>query len=71
MDNALDHAQGFTDEMARVVVTVRDRVNATRTIVDSWSLRIAIGTTLLCALAALGQVFMARYFWRTLRGQPA
>jgi hypothetical protein len=71
VDNALDHAQGFTDEMARVVVTVRDRVNATRTIVDSWSLRIAIGTTLLCALVALGQVFMARYFWRTLRGQPA
>jgi hydrogenase maturation protease len=71
VDSALDQARGFTDEMDRVVATVRSRVDTTRTIVDSWSLRIAIGTTLLCALAALGQVFMARYFWRTLRGQPA
>jgi hypothetical protein len=71
VDSALDQAQGFTDEMDRVVATVRSRVDVTRTAVDSWSLRIAIGTTLLCALAAVGQVFMARYFWRTLRGQPA
>lgn len=71
VDNALDQAQGFTDEMARVVETVRRRVDVTRISVHRWSLRIAIGTTLLCALAAVGQFFMARYFWRTLRGLPA
>jgi hypothetical protein len=57
--------------MDRVVSTIRGRVDSTRTIVNQWSLRIAIGTTLLCALAAVGQYFMARYFWRTLRGLPA
>ncbi len=71
VDSALEQAQGFTNEMARVVETVRQRVNTTKTAVAWWSLRIATGTTLLCALAAVGQLFMARYFWRGLRGLPA
>jgi hydrogenase maturation protease len=71
VDNALGQAVGFTDEMARVVEIARGRVDATRTSVDRWSWRIAIATTLMSALAAVGQLFMARYCWRTLRGQPA
>jgi len=71
VDNALVQARGFTDEMARVVVIARGRVDATRTSVDRWSWWIAVATTLAGALAALGQFFMARFWWRTLRGLPA
>jgi hypothetical protein len=71
VDNALTQAQGFTNELSKVVTTVRGRVNATRTLADQWSWRIALGTSLMSVLAGAGQLFMARFFWRTLRGQPA
>ena len=71
VDNALNQAQGFTDELTKVVTTVRGRVNATKSMADLWSWRIALGTTLASVLASIGQLFMARYFWRTLRGLPA
>jgi hydrogenase maturation protease len=71
VDNALAQARGFTDDLARVVDSVRDRVNTTHSMVDQWSWRIAIGTTLLSVLASVGQLFMARYFWRIVRGLPA
>jgi hydrogenase maturation protease len=71
VDNALDQAEGFTNEMSRVVEIARARVDTTRANVDRWSWRITIATTVVSALAAVGQFFMARYFWRTLRGLPA
>jgi len=71
VDNALNEAEGFTTELAKVVTTVRGRVNATKSLADQWTWRIALGTALMSALAGVGQLFMARYFWRTLRGQPA
>lgn len=71
VDTALNQAQGFTNELSKVVNTVRGRVNATKSLADQWTWRIALGTTLMSALAGVGQLFMARYFWRTLRGQPA
>ena len=71
VDNALGQARDFTNELSRVVDSVRDRVNTTRSMVDQWSWRIAIGTMLVSTLASVGQLFMARYFWRTVRGLPA
>jgi hypothetical protein len=71
VDIALNQAQGFTQELSKVVNTIRKRVNTTRATVDQWTWRIAIGTTLVSLLAGIGQLFMARYFWRNLRGQPA
>ena len=71
VDGALRQASGFTDELGRVVTTVRGRVNETKSMVDRWAWRITVATTLMCLLAAVGQVFLARFCWRTLRGLPA
>jgi hydrogenase maturation protease len=71
VDGALNSARGFTDELAQVVTTVRGRVEQTKTAVDRWTLWIAAGTTVLCVLGAVGQLFLARYCWRTMRGLPA
>jgi hydrogenase maturation protease len=68
---ALDQGQMFTNEMSRVVDTFRNRVEATRSMIDRWTWRIAVGTTAASALAALGQLFMARFCWRRLRDLPA
>jgi hypothetical protein len=71
VDSALGQARGFTNEMEKVVANARGRVNEAKVSVDRWSWRIAIATTAISILAAVGQVFMARYCWRTLRGLPA
>jgi len=71
VDGALKQANGFTDELTKVVTTARSRVNDTKTTVDWWTWRLAFATTLVCALAAVGQVFLARFCWRTYRGLPA
>ena len=71
VNSALDQADGFTNELDKVVGSIRARVNSIKMMVDQWTWRIALGTTLMCTLAGVGQLFMARYFWRTLRNQPA
>jgi hypothetical protein len=71
VDRALAQAHSFTDAMARVVATTRQQVADTQRQVELWSRRLAVGITLACAWAALGQVFLARYCWRSLWGQPA
>jgi hydrogenase maturation protease len=71
VDIALAQAREFTDQLTNVVETARLRVEATKSTVDRWSWRIAMATTILCGLAAVGQLFMARFCWRTLRGLPA
>jgi hypothetical protein len=71
VDHALGQARGFTNEMARVVEIARERVDTTHAAVDRWMRLIAVSTTLISALAAVGQFFLARYCWRTLRGMPA
>jgi hypothetical protein len=71
VESALSQARGFTDQMENVVVTTRTRVDDTKRKADLWTLRIAWGTTLIGALAAVGQGFMGRFFWRVLRRQPA
>ncbi len=68
---ALTQAHGFTDQMATVVATTRTRVADTKRSVDLWAWRAAVGTTLIGALAAAGQFFMARFCWRVLRRKPA
>jgi hypothetical protein len=66
VDDALHNARGFTDEVGRVVESTRARVNETKQKVDIWAWRGAMGMTLLSALGALGQFFMARYCWGKL-----
>ncbi len=68
---AIQQGRSFTDRMALVVATIRTRVHETKRTVDVWSLRIAIGITAVGVLGALGQIFMARFFWRLFRGKPA
>jgi|GEM_PF-6033340 len=70
MKAALDQARGFTNEMNEVVVTARTRVNETKTAVDMWVRRVAIGVTAIGVLGALGQFFMARFCWRVFRRKP-
>jgi hypothetical protein len=71
VDGALDQAAAFTDEMARVVTTARGRVNDTKTMLDRWTWRVAVATSAIAALAAIGQLFLARYCWRRFRDLPA
>jgi hypothetical protein len=71
VDSALNQADQFTDELDRVVRTVQGRVNETKAAVDRWTWLIALGTSVLCAIGAVGQCFLARYCWRTLRDLPA
>lgn len=68
---ALRLADGVREEMARVVEVARQRVNGTRRTIDLWAVRAAVGATALCALGMLGQFFLARFCWRTLRRLPA
>ena len=49
----------------------RSKVNDTKRAVDIWAYRLALATTLICALATAGQLFMVRFCWRTLRRLPA
>jgi hydrogenase maturation protease len=71
VESALGQARGFTDQMDNVVKATRTRVGETKQKADLWTQRIAWGTTFVGALAALGQVFMGRFFWRVLRRKPA
>lgn len=71
VDQALRVAEGFRDDMARVVKAARDRVNETRRKVDVWGRRAAWATAAVSALGFLGQYFMARFCWRQLRRLPA
>jgi hypothetical protein len=71
LDGAIRQGRAFTDRMDLVVATIHTRLHETRRAVDLWSARIAAGVTALGVLGALGQFFMARFFWRILRGKPA
>ena len=71
VESALTQARDLTNQMGTVVATARVRVDETKRAVDLWALRVAVGVTLIGAVGAAGQFFMARFCWRTLRGQPA
>jgi hydrogenase maturation protease len=71
VESALSQAQSLTDQMGNVVATARSRVDETKRQVDLWVLRVALAVTAVGAVGAAGQVFMARYCWRVLRGKPA
>src|SRR5207248_11440394 len=71
VDDALRRAKQFTNDAERVVENARRRVGELRTLADVWTWRVAVGVTAACLLAAVGQVFLARFCWRTFRGQPA
>ena len=67
VDDALSRARGVTDDLERVLGRVRVRVAEVRATAELWAWRAAVVVTALAALAALGQVFMARACWRALR----
>jgi hypothetical protein len=71
VESALRQARGFTNQLSNVVTTARTRVDETKRAVDLWVLRVTIGVTIFGILGAAGQLFMARFCWRVLRGQPA
>ena len=70
VDDALTRARAITDELGRVLGRVRGRVAEVRAKAELWAWRGAVAVTGLCALAALGQVFMARTCWLALRKRP-
>lgn len=67
LDGAIRQGRAFTDQMELVVATIRTRLHETRRAVDVWSMRVAVGVTAIGVIGALGQFFMARFFWRVLR----
>ncbi|HMC72303.1 MAG TPA: hypothetical protein VKJ07_24310 [Mycobacteriales bacterium] len=71
VESALGQARELTNQMGQVVATARTRLDETKRAVDLWVLRVALGVTLVGAVGAVGQFFMARFCWRALRGQPA
>jgi hypothetical protein len=71
VDAALDRAQALTDRFDGALARARQKVDTTRTRAELWALRGAAAVSALAALAALGQVFMARACWRGLRKGPA
>jgi hypothetical protein len=71
VESALGQAREYTEQMGRVVAAARQQVEETKREVDLWVLRLAIGITVIGALGATGQVFMARACWRALRTKAA
>ena len=71
VDRALQMAEQFKAEMARLVGVARVRVNETRHMIDVWAMRLAVGVTALCVLGAVGQLFMARFCLRKMLELPA
>lgn len=71
VDRALATATDVTNQVDRAVTEARNKVDELRNKAEKWSLRAAIGTTCLAALAALGQVFLVRACWRGLARKPA
>lgn len=71
VDDALNQAQNFVDQLVNAVQNARDRVNEAYHTVHHWALRIAVCTSLLAIFGLVGQLFMARFFWRILLRKPA
>lgn len=71
VESALTQARELTNQMGSVVAVARARVNETKREVDLWVLRTALGVTVLGAVGAAGQFFMARFCWRFLKGKAA
>jgi hypothetical protein len=69
VESALARARELTNQMSTVVSTARARVEETKQAIDRWVLRVALAVTVIGAVGALGQVFMARACWRALRGR--
>jgi hypothetical protein len=71
VDDALARARAITGELDRVLGQVRSQVAEVLAKAELWAWRGAVAVTALSALAALGQVFMARACWRALRRKEA
>jgi hydrogenase maturation protease len=71
VDTGLAQARQILGELERVLAYARERVDSTRQQAELWAWRAAAGTTGLCALGALGQMFMAAACWRGLGGRRA
>ena len=67
-DAALARATEVTNTLDRALTLAREKVAAAQQKAEAWSLRVALAVSALSALAAAGQVFMARACWRGLRG---
>ncbi|MBA4062772.1 MAG: hypothetical protein C0501_03530 [Isosphaera sp.] len=70
-EEALRQARALAGSLGQVVGSARQRVADLKASADVWGRRVALGVTAASALAAVGQVFMVRFFWRVLRRRPA
>jgi hydrogenase maturation protease len=71
VESALAQAREFVEQIRKLVATTRTRVDETKRGIDLWAMRIAVGVTALGVAGAVGQLFLARFCWRVLRGKPA
>lgn len=67
VDDALRNAKDFTNEVSKVVDSTRSRINETKQKLELWTWRGAMGTSLISALGLFGQLFMASYFWASIK----
>ncbi|HJZ59539.1 MAG TPA: hypothetical protein VKE74_31635 [Gemmataceae bacterium] len=71
MKQALDRAREFTNQLDGDLANARQRIDTAKRQAHMWTLRIALGATVLGSLGALGQLFLARACVRGLRKEAA
>jgi hypothetical protein len=69
--SAIDQGKEITGKLDEAITNARTRVDTAKRKAEIWSLRLAIGVSVLGGLGALGQLFMARACIRGLCATPA
>lgn len=67
VEDALGRARGVADDLDGRLADLRGRVDESERLAGVWALRAAVAVTLLSAVGAVGQVFLARACRRGLR----
>ena len=67
VDESLTRAKGYADALEQSLDVARDKIRTTRARTLWWSLRLAVGATVLAVLGATGMVFMGGACWKRLR----
>jgi hypothetical protein len=69
VDESLTRAKGYADALEQALDAARDKVRTTKARTLRWSLRLAVGATVLAVLGATGMVFMGVACVRKLRAK--
>jgi len=70
VDDSLAHAKGYADALEQALDSARDKLRTAKVRALQWSLRLAVGSTVLAVLGATGMVFMGVACRRGLRAAP-